>query len=747
MVLGSVTVGTIVQIVNNYLMLNHIRQGLVRNIQAAAIAAACIILLMVVAILRQINAASLDLNKSLVGLPRQTYDILVRPQLAADPIEEKYGLVNPNHLNGINGGISFAQYEQIKDLKDIEVAAPVAMLGYFDQDYSQISILDKLPFGVYRVDIKNQLNNGIEDVGTHLENPYYIFYAPSKLDMVDSDAVKKVRQLGCTKGIEFTNDYSAGQHINLQLVNPNRKMLVAAIDPEMEAKLVNLDKTLVLGSYLSSANATVPPSFSTIKTNTVPSLLNIRNYLDQKVLVSFSFLDVPFNKKDIVIDQMQSLPTSRELDFAPVLETYQFHYDFSGINTAMDTWFSVKENEVVSQRIYSTVLIGPTGKPSPIRYHEYKGGFEAWQGFTPILEAIPEWMTSDQSYDLDKKYNVGSPFNCPDFQVWKVNPEFNYRLEIPSNFQYRLETQWVGQFEPERIIAENASELNQVPLETYAVPQALIRFDENRKELAQSVQLRPSFNVLGYLTTPPDVLISLESLKALMEKNCGYRNSDTSIGATFWIETDCLQKDNFISAIRVRVAGITRMNEAAEEKVIGLAKSITELTGLKTDVMVCASLQPVLVHLPGAEDLPGMGYLEENWIKKGVTTSYRTGFTLITAAAALGMVTAGSVLILLMNYQALLSSQDEILLLHTLGWRKGTIFYRRLLPSMMTQILIFIVLLALLFTVPGLQEFRTTPGNLAILIGIVGLYSFVVSYIPYTMIFREEKERQTEDER
>ena len=101
-----------------------------------------------------------------------------------------------------------------------------------------------------------------------------------------------------------------------------------------------------------------------------------------------------------------------------------------------------------------------------------------------------EGMTSDQSYDLDKKYNVGSLFNCPDFQVWKVNPELNYRLEIPSNFQYRLETQWVGQFEPERIIAENASELNQVPLETYAVPQALIRFDENRKELAQSVRVK-----------------------------------------------------------------------------------------------------------------------------------------------------------------------------------------------------------------------------------------------------------------
>lgn len=728
-------------------MKKTIRQGFVRNIQAAAVAAACIILLMVVAILRQINAASLDLNKSLIGLPRQTYDILVRPQSAADPIEKKYGLVNPNHLNGINGGISFSQYEQIKGLKDIEAAAPVAMLGYFDMDLNSISILDRLPYGVYRVDVKNRVNNGVQDVGTRLEHPNYVLYVPSKLNIADTDAVSEVTKLGCSKGVSFRNDYSAGQHLPIRLVNPNRKMLVAAIDPEMEAKLVDLDKTLVLGSYLSSEKPTVPPRFATTKTNTVPSLLNIRNYLDQNLEVILERLDVPINKKDLVIDQMRSLPSSQTLDNTKVVETYHFSYDLSGINTALNTQFSVKENTIVSQQFYSDLLVGPDRQPSPIHYRVYADKPENWQGFTPVLEAISEGATPSQNYDLDVRYFKQSPLNCPGFEVWQVQPELKFRQEVQSDHTFWLETQWVGQFEPEKIIAENASELNQVPLETYAIPQAMIGFDENKEKIAQPVQYKPSFNVHGYLNTPPDVLISLESLKALLEKNCVIRNPDTSWRAKTWIETECPKKDDFISAIRMRVAGITSMDEAAEEKVIGLAKTITELTGLKTDVMVGSSLQPVLVHLPGAEDLPGIGFIEENWIKKGVTTSYRTGFTLITAVAALAMVTAGSVLILLMNYQALLSSQDEFLLLHTLGWRKSTIFTRRLLPSMLTQMLIFMILLVLLFTVPGLQEFRTTPGNVAILTIIVGLYSFLISYIPYSMIFKEEKERQSEDER
>lgn len=64
-----------------------------------------------------------------------------------------------------------------------------------------------------------------------------------------------------------------------------------------------------------------------------------------------------------------------------------------------------------------------------------------------------------------------------------MNPELKYREEIPSGFNLWLEMQWFGQFEPEKIIAVNANELNHVPPETYAVPQAMILLMKTRKKL------------------------------------------------------------------------------------------------------------------------------------------------------------------------------------------------------------------------------------------------------------------------
>jgi len=51
-----------------------------------------------------------------------------------------------------------------------------------------------------------------------------------------------------------------------------------------------------------------------------------------------------------------------------------------------------------------------------------------------------------------------------------VNPELKYREEIPSGFNLWLEMQWFGQFEPEKIIAVNANELNHVPPRNLCCP-------------------------------------------------------------------------------------------------------------------------------------------------------------------------------------------------------------------------------------------------------------------------------------
>src|SRR6201994_3700786 len=61
---------------------------------------------------------------------RAAYDILVRPRGAQSPLEARSGTVQPNFLSGLYGGITMADYRQIQRLPGVEVAAPVAMVGY-----------------------------------------------------------------------------------------------------------------------------------------------------------------------------------------------------------------------------------------------------------------------------------------------------------------------------------------------------------------------------------------------------------------------------------------------------------------------------------------------------------------------------------------------------------------------------------------------------------------------------------------
>ena len=55
---------------------------------------------------------------------RGAYDILVRPADSFTPLERQLGLVRQNYLGGIFGGISLRQYEDVKRIPDVEVAAP-----------------------------------------------------------------------------------------------------------------------------------------------------------------------------------------------------------------------------------------------------------------------------------------------------------------------------------------------------------------------------------------------------------------------------------------------------------------------------------------------------------------------------------------------------------------------------------------------------------------------------------------------
>lgn len=90
-----------------------------------------------------------------------SYDIVVRPA-GTQSITEDKKLLEPNYLSGLNGGISMEQYETIKGIAGVEVAAPIAMIGYADYQvtFGNVVLPDN---GIYRRINATTVDNGLSE--------------------------------------------------------------------------------------------------------------------------------------------------------------------------------------------------------------------------------------------------------------------------------------------------------------------------------------------------------------------------------------------------------------------------------------------------------------------------------------------------------------------------------------------------------------------------------------------------------
>lgn len=117
------------------------------------------------------NTLQVTADQALTTYWRSSYDILVRPQGSRTAIEEEYNLVRANFITSINGGITDAQYETIAAITDVDVAAPVSMVGYRDIDLPMLDLVymiqpDNNPeqyAGLYGIDRVQRVNDGLEE--------------------------------------------------------------------------------------------------------------------------------------------------------------------------------------------------------------------------------------------------------------------------------------------------------------------------------------------------------------------------------------------------------------------------------------------------------------------------------------------------------------------------------------------------------------------------------------------------------
>lgn len=173
--------------------------------------------------LNQTRTATTTVHESIEQYSRGSYDILVRPSGSRTEIEQELGMVEENYIGDGKGGIAISEWEKIKEDADIEVAAPVASLGYFrGKTFSiEFPIMDNpslFTYQFYTSDGQKKYPLGKEKSTMFFEqiNPGFIQY------ISDEDHL----QLSSS---------------NMSVLMPENHYLLVAIDPESEKKITGID--------------------------------------------------------------------------------------------------------------------------------------------------------------------------------------------------------------------------------------------------------------------------------------------------------------------------------------------------------------------------------------------------------------------------------------------------------------------------------------------------------------------------
>ncbi|MFI5793109.1 FtsX-like permease family protein [Streptomyces sp. NPDC051677] len=614
---------------------------------------------------------------------RSAYDILVRPPGTGTDVEKDQGLVEANFLSGVFGGITRGQYDRIKSLAGVETAAPVANVGYLmvqstvpvdvsafrDSDApaqlmrltptlkaglggypmaDQYVYLTRNPIVTYKK--WNEADNtwpGLQhEIAGAKKYAVCWFYNEDKRGTAFDDLGERLPQplfqWNRTPETAFTPDARSqmtcapGDGKATAQIPVAFPVLLSAIDPAAEDELVGLGSTVSSGRMLTGKDKPFwgPDAFDL---NPVES----QRQHDWQVPVMLSSRALTAGTLKATVKQ---LDVGDPTGLAAKLSSPQAHDYVNGLKgtdqgtTTADlgTGFrSLASTDDFEARVYWTV--------GPVDYRAAKDGLIAR---TRPAQPPGLWKTN---WDEDlvsqvPEENLGTQFrevtahasttcmarqNCDNEDAGRgATPILNI----------------VGRYDTDRL--RGFSALSQVPLETYRSPQVTGADAASRTALGDQ-PLRPDRNLGGYLSPPPTLLTTLDSLDVITHS----RRKPTA------------QEKAPVSAIRIRVAGVTGVDPASRARVNSVAGQIrTAYPKLQVDVTVGSSPAPQTVTLPRNVKVT------EYWVAKGVA------LRILRAVDAKSAVLFGLVLVVcgLFLAQAALASvrsrRTEIGTLRCVGW-------------------------------------------------------------------------------
>lgn len=687
-----------------------------RRSRAGALAAAILVASVSFIVLTSTTqTSSLRVRGTLKSSFRPAYDILVRPRNSQTQLERMERLVRPNFLAGVFGGISFEQWHEIERIRGVEVAAPIANVGYIMPfktfPVSITQLVDNAPFQLYRLKQTWVANGGLQ---RYPDRDMYVYYTPRDRFRIVGNfwmetgpgvkyplpscygfpfpgqprspfpPLKSSSYLSCfpSAGLGF------GGSTSVNTFNPPYRgfvgaatdayfpVFIAAIDPVQEAKLVQLDRTIVSGRYLQANEGLIRfVTKSRLIYNQVPVLASAHTYVDEQLELKIERLLIPpgTNVPGAMATGSCPYPCTKPLA-PPKGATYRNAREFAERLPGR----VIARRAIPISAAYKQLLttspnsVWPTGS---IHYQSYwTTSLVQYRSLGPDrLQPIPVrnppsvWQSQFSNYYTPPRDNL-------DPQLRRLHQRVSVNSFTRQNVARWHPLQVVGTFDPEKL--PSFSPLSEVPLETYSPPE-LLPADSDARTALRGRPYLPNQNLGGYVQQPPLFLTTMRGLQTFLKPSSwlpGAASQHNVLTGAAPTSIPRAQRLAPISAIRVKVAGVTGPDELSLERVRVVAQEIHQRTRLAVDITAGSSPHPVDVLLPkGRFGQPPL-WLREGWSKKGVTLSFlraldRKDLGLFALILVVTAVFLGNGVL-----AAVRTRRVEVGTLLTFGWSRAAIF-------------------------------------------------------------------------
>lgn len=573
-----------------------------------------------------------------------SYDIVVRPEGTRGVTEDKK-LLEPNYLSGLNGGISVEQYETIKDIAGVEVAAPIAMIGYANYEVN-FGYAELTEDGIYRRKMDTIVDNGIGKV-TDTANLYF------------------------TNGVWDNTNKGSGYGVSSSYpdLTIHSYSLLAGIDPEQEAKLVGLDEAIIpLGTsrYFKESDG-YEFNGKNGGHHEFPIIVNQHAFVDKVENITFERLDMSINMKN-ANEIMEKVKESGGKDYLDTIEgeaiqTFSFtgeetFHTFVSEMTGVD-WETGEvlptddegvevHSEELGEKRGEDNITGIVFKPSPLEYQETASPY------------TDRWPYTYQVVPFQNGENTAGVYKNQETYREPVLIEEAF-IDLP-----RIKPNWIGFYEASDL-AISKDPTSELPMETYRPATAEFVMDVDGKPVNPPKQLKPVGDPYSFLTDPPGMLTTIEAAEKILG-------------------------DEPISAIRIKVAGVMDLSDTSQATLEQIAAEIEDKTGLITDITLGSSPQLALTYVPGLNDESGIGWLQQPWMNIGSSISIfketKIGFSGVLAS----VIAVAIVYVWASGIVSLLARRKEFAVLLSVGWRSSQL--SRLLFLESTIIGVFVALIS-----------------------------------------------------